>query len=411
MLTPFRGTIGSRVPGAGPLDAKIAFVAEAPGSEEEDLGVPLIGKSGQFLFDGLAASPWPGVTRMGLGRDVVRLENVIETRPPDNDLDVVSLASMEKGHASLQERLSPTSMPNLELVVPMGNCALNALLRSPLKQRKKRAGGHEWKWPHTISAWRGSVNKIEVAGREVTMIPTFHPAYFLYGEGANFQAWRADWIKIKRAYEEGIEISPKLNTIVAPSWKQIEIFDKLIQHSWHREGKQALLALDIETVGPIIDCVGFCVDGETTLTLPLLPQLWPCGNTDVRRAWGYFQRWMEHDIPKGTWFGYYDIWRILRQKGWAVKRWWWDGFNLHHLFDPADDHSLAYAASRELDVPFWKHIGKEEAKKTSAAVVKKRDWKERHRYCGFDVGYTFHIIRKLQAKLQKPWEKTWRLIA
>lgn len=409
MITPWKGRGGKRVSGSGPRDARVVLLAEAPGADEETAGVPLIGKSGSFLFEGapdVSKHVWPGIGALGLGRDVVRGENVLEVRPLDNELDTVSLASMAKWQGECRKRLE--SLPAFDLLVPMGNCALNTVLGSPLKQRKKKAGGAEWVWPHSISAWRGSVNEVRIggwSGRTVKMIPTFHPAFFLYGGGANFAAWRGDWARIAAAARDGIDVWPKLNTIVGPTWRQVELFEKLVQHTWHREGRDALLALDIETIGPIIDCIGFCVDGETTLTLPLLPQLWPAGREDVKRAWGVIRRLVEHDIPKGTHWGYYDVFRLERQKGWRVRRWWWDSYNLHHLLDPADEHRLAYCASRDLAVPYWKHLGKEDKRGIDKEL--KANWEKRHRYNGYDVGYTWALIREYQRRLAGEWEGLW----
>lgn len=408
--TPFKGTVGRRVQGAGPREAEVVILAEAPGENEEKQGAPLVGASGQFLFGedtrGVESHIWPGIAELGLGRDVVRLENVLEVRPLDNDLDTISLAAMRKWQEDCLRRLGPEHLPNLKYVIPLGNPALNTILRSPLRLAKKRGGGAEWKWPQTISAWRGSVNEVELGGRKVTMIPTFHPAHFLYGGGMNFQAWRADWIRIGKAAREGIEVWPRLTTIVGPTWREIELFGKLIQHTWHREGKGALLAFDIETIGPIIDCVGFCVDGETTLTIPLLPQLWAGGKADVKRAWDVVRSWIEHDIPKGTWWGYYDVYRLERQKGWKVKRWWWDGYNLHNMYDPADEHSLSYCASRDLQLPYWKHWGKAERRGPDRAL--RADWRRRHEYNGYDVGATWQLIRLYQAQLTQGWGPLWQ---
>lgn len=408
--TPWKGRIGRRVPGSGPRDARVVLLAEAPGAEEEERGVPLIGASGSFLFDAtvshgpqVSRHVWPGIAALGLGRDVVRCENVLEVRPLDNELDTVSLASMRKWQEECRKRLE--ALPEMSLLVPMGNCALNTVLGSPLTQRKKKAGGAEWVWPQTISAWRGSVNPVEIGGRSVTMIPTFHPAFFLYGGTANFAAWRGDWARIAGAARDGIEVWPKLQTIVGPTWRQVELFEKLVQHTWHREGKEALLTLDIETVGPLIDCIGFCVDGETTLTLPLLPQLWPGGKADVKQAWEVVRRLVQHDIPKGTHWGYYDVFRLERQKGWRVRRWSWDSYNLHHLLDPADEHRLAYCASRDLQVPYWKHLGKEDKRGIDREL--KADWAKRHDYNGRDVGYTWHLIREYQHQLTGSWRGLW----
>ena len=377
--------------------------------------MPFVGASGEFLFDAtrngrrdVDAVLWPGLTRLGLGRDVVRLENVVEVRPPENDLDAVSLAAMRQARASVRRRIAALEA---EVVVPLGNCALNALLDTPLTQRKRRGGGTRWTWPHTISAWRGSVNRIEVEGRRLTMIPTFHPAAFLWRDGQNFQAWRGDWEKICAAAEgPGATIWPTLTHVVAPTWEQLDTLERLVQHAWHRQGDAALLAFDIETIGTVVDCIGFCVDGETTVTIPLLPQLWPGGAADVRRAWRLVERLLAHPIPKGTWWGYYDVFRLARQHGIRVRNWRWDGYNLHHLLDPADDHSLAYVTSRLLRVPFWKHESTGE-KRQAVSRALKRDWRMRHAYNGKDVGYTWHDIKLLAAQVAGDWEPTWVMMA
>ena len=405
--------MGRRVPGAGPQTARVVLVGEAPGEHEEREGVPFVGASGEFLFHAtrqgrqdVDALVWPGLTRLGLGRDRVRLENVIEVRPPENDLDAVSLAAMRQARASLRRRIAAL---DATVVVPLGNCALNALLETPLTQRKRRGGGASWKWPATISTWRGSVNPIMVEGRAVTMIPTFHPAAFLWRDGQNFQAWRSDWAKIVAAGEEGATITPTLTHHIGPTWETLTRFERLVQHTWHRQGAAALLAVDIETIGPMIDCIGFCVDGETTVTIPLLPSLWPGKHADVRKAWGVAERLLRHPIPKGTWWGYYDLFRLERQRGIRVRNWRWDGYNLHHLLDPADEHSLAYVTSRLLRVPFWKHESTGDKKKAVSKALQ-RDWRMRHTYNGKDVGYTWHDIRILAAQVAGEWEPPWAMI-
>ncbi len=64
------------VPGEGPEDARIMFIGEAPGYNEDQQGRPFVGAAGQF-FDQLLAS-------VGLSRQKVYITNVIKTRPPDN---------------------------------------------------------------------------------------------------------------------------------------------------------------------------------------------------------------------------------------------------------------------------------------------------------------------------------------
>jgi uracil-DNA glycosylase len=69
------GTI-SAVPGEGPADAKIMFIGEAPGFNEDRQGRPFVGAAGKFLDELLALA--------GLRRSDVFIANVVKHRPPNN---------------------------------------------------------------------------------------------------------------------------------------------------------------------------------------------------------------------------------------------------------------------------------------------------------------------------------------
>src|SRR5262249_58322577 len=62
--------------GAGPVDADICFVGEAPGADEDRLGEPFVGAAGQLLNRILAAC--------GLKREEVYICNILRCRPPGN---------------------------------------------------------------------------------------------------------------------------------------------------------------------------------------------------------------------------------------------------------------------------------------------------------------------------------------
>lgn len=64
------------VPGSGPITADLMFVGEAPGQREDELGLPFVGRSGQFLDELLAG--------IGLTRRDVYVTNVVKCRPPSN---------------------------------------------------------------------------------------------------------------------------------------------------------------------------------------------------------------------------------------------------------------------------------------------------------------------------------------
>lgn len=64
------------VPGVGAEDAKIVFVGEAPGVNEDKMGEPFVGAAGNFLNELLAS--------IGLEREQIFITNVIKCRPPEN---------------------------------------------------------------------------------------------------------------------------------------------------------------------------------------------------------------------------------------------------------------------------------------------------------------------------------------
>jgi uracil-DNA glycosylase family 4 len=64
------------VPGEGPDDARIVFVGEAPGREEDNLGRPFVGRSGEILNEILV--------RTGLARADIFITSVVKCRPPHN---------------------------------------------------------------------------------------------------------------------------------------------------------------------------------------------------------------------------------------------------------------------------------------------------------------------------------------
>jgi DNA polymerase len=64
------------VPGAGPADAEIMFIGEAPGFHENEQGLPFVGASGRFLDELLE--------QIGIKREDVFIGNVVKCRPPGN---------------------------------------------------------------------------------------------------------------------------------------------------------------------------------------------------------------------------------------------------------------------------------------------------------------------------------------
>jgi len=64
------------VPGEGSVDAKVMFIGEAPGAQEDKTGRPFVGRSGQLLRD--------MIREIGMSEDEVFITSVLKSRPPKN---------------------------------------------------------------------------------------------------------------------------------------------------------------------------------------------------------------------------------------------------------------------------------------------------------------------------------------
>ncbi len=139
---------------------RLMFVGEAPGADEDRLGVPFVGRAGQLLTDIITKG-------MGIARKEVHIANVLKCRPPGN----------RDPTAAEKETCTPWLERQIELadptvLVPLGKHASNFLLGLA---------------PETpMGASRGKVHVR--AGR--TLIPTFHPAYLLRSPGEKKECWK-----------------------------------------------------------------------------------------------------------------------------------------------------------------------------------------------------------------------------
>ncbi|MBI1382786.1 MAG: uracil-DNA glycosylase [Planctomycetaceae bacterium] len=138
--------------------ARVLFVGEAPGADEDREGVPFVGRAGALLSDIIAKG-------MGLERSRdVYIANVLKCRPPDN----------RDPSPEERELCAPYLWRQIELVdpaviVPLGRHAAQVVLGTDAP----------------IGQLRGRVHR--VAHRAV--VPTFHPAYLLRTPAAKRETW------------------------------------------------------------------------------------------------------------------------------------------------------------------------------------------------------------------------------
>ena len=134
--------------GAGAADADVMIVGEGPGQQEDEQGLPFVGRSGQLL-DRLLAE-------IDLRRDDVYIANVVKCRPPGNRDPRPDEIDACKSYLRRQiELIDPV------VVITLGNFSTKLLLRTQVGITRMRGTAYEW--------W----------GRY--LVPTFHPAAALRG--------------------------------------------------------------------------------------------------------------------------------------------------------------------------------------------------------------------------------------
>ena len=171
--------------GVGSIDARLMFVGEAPGKNEDLQGEPFVGAAGRLLDELLE--------EIGITRSELYIGNVLKCRPPGNRDPRPDEIDSCKGYLREQIRIiSP------EVVVTLGNFATKLLLRTETGITRLR--GQRYRW------WLGSM-----------LIPTFHPAAALRGGDRVRDQMRDDFRLIRETLDsppadeiaaETIEITP-----------------------------------------------------------------------------------------------------------------------------------------------------------------------------------------------------------
>jgi len=163
-----KATATNLVFGDGAADARIMFIGEAPGSDEDIQGLPFVGRSGQLLDKMLAA--------IGLNRQNAYIANVIPWRPPGNRTPTPHETAVCRPFIDRQiELVCP------EVIVFLGGVAAKEMLDT--------ATG--------ILRLRGKWTNFKGKGTEYPALPTLHPAYLLRQPAQKRLAW-SDFLLIRQ---------------------------------------------------------------------------------------------------------------------------------------------------------------------------------------------------------------------
>ena len=143
--------------GVGSPNARLMFIGEAPGADEDRTGEPFVGKAGQLLNDMITKG-------MGLARADVYIANVLKSRPPNNrdplpDEVANCLPYLERQIAIVRP----------EYLCILGKVAASTLLETALPLSRLRGRWHRF--------------------RGIATVVTYHPAFLLRTPASKKEAW------------------------------------------------------------------------------------------------------------------------------------------------------------------------------------------------------------------------------
>jgi uracil-DNA glycosylase family 4 len=145
----------------GNPEARVMFVGEAPGRDEDIEGLPFVGRSGKLLDRMIAA--------IGLDRSKAYIANVIPWRPPGN-----RTPTPQETQICLPFIQRQIELVNPDVLVTLGNPSTQALLQT-------REG---------IMRTRGKWLDYDTGTRTIRAIATFHPAYLLRSPSYKRMSWQ-----------------------------------------------------------------------------------------------------------------------------------------------------------------------------------------------------------------------------
>lgn len=142
--------------GEGNPEAPLMFVGEAPGSEEDILGRPFVGETGELLTS--------LILKLGFKQEDLYIGNIVKCKPPLNrDLEDDEIAACMPFIEKQIEIISP------DVIFSLGRIASHALTKSKIPITKLRGKFYEYKG--------------------IQVMPTFHPAYLLRNPKDKFLVW------------------------------------------------------------------------------------------------------------------------------------------------------------------------------------------------------------------------------
>ena len=312
------------VPAEGSKQCLMAIVGEAPGQTEELIGRPFVGQSGQLLIQKLHNA--------GIARQDCYITNVVKSRPPANDFSIYWNGKFPKKEL-LEAReylLKELCDVRTNVILALGANALWALTGET-----------------KIGNWRGSILSVKLPdGREVKVIPTYHPAAAL----REYSFATIIGIDIAKAKRESS--FPELNILqrkllIAPTQEDVLKYITACLNNKY-------LSFDIETSNNSILCLGIGYTPDEAMCIPTTQEYWGSWSK-LKSVLDNISDLFEDDkVIKIAQNMTYDIQYMMRLFRMKVSKPWNDTMIMQHSCYSELPKSLAFLASIYTNEPYYK---------------------------------------------------------
>lgn len=158
--------------GVGNKEAKVMFIGEGPGADEDRLGEPFVGKAGQLMNKAFQA--------LEINREEIYIANIVKCRPPQN-----RTPEKDETTACLNYLRNQVMLVKPKIIVLLGSTALKNIL------------GEEYGITSARGKW--------VEKKGILYMPTWHPAALLRDEAKKIDFWK-DLKEVGRKFKEICEV-------------------------------------------------------------------------------------------------------------------------------------------------------------------------------------------------------------
>lgn len=329
-------TLGKKYVGfRGDPRAPIWIVGEAPGADEDQMGVPFVGSSGRELDRMLSEA--------GIPTQLCCFTNPYKVRPPDNDIERIEETGIPRA-VFIDQFFEELIEYRPSFIIPVGGTSAGILCPATLDSRDKET---------KISKWRGSILTSDSLGWGHYLIPNFHPAYILREWGD-----RDVGVFIFRRIKEEFDFwqstgkhqpLPERQLLANPSFGEArDYLQACLAHSGPTSADIELLARRV----PI--CIGFSYNRNSACSVSLfdgeasnLAVLWKLMDKVFREKRIIGQNWTTFDSNWIEALGFNS--GIAHCDDTLVR---------HHVLHPEMSHKLDFQVMQYTRQPYFKDEGK-----------------------------------------------------